>query len=430
MSKLIDKHCLNLHKKYVANWGVWEVAREIYANALDADPNNMMMSSPDTNTLVIRTTTLPNLAELFIVGCGVKTTEDDNIGQFGEGLKLAALVASKEDYCSLMLRLPNKTITFGFEKMYGEDVLHAYIYEASEFDGYEATLVMPTAGHVMTGRIINGKKSYKIDKAKGSPSQIFCKGIWICNLPEEFGARKLFSYNLNDIKINRDRSMVDTSVVHKEVGNLLIETMDEDLARTLIRHEQSWESQICLYYSDKIKPEATRLLTQAVKNKYGDGVLLHTREDSSENAIRQGYCVFDADYGLQKHLDLPLDTSIGSVADGLELIEPNDKQRDMIMSLQNMADFLGFPSLEVLVFKDFEGSLLGLTSLDYRKKLWLNETLFNDHSKLERYRTMIHELGHLHSRANDGSKKFEQSLDLLAGKLGVFWSERYTDMMV
>jgi hypothetical protein len=115
----VQSYSLNLHERYAPEWGVWECAREIFANAKDAAPNDMKVQSPNANTLEIFTPTAPDIAELFIIGCGSKTPTDETIGQFGEGLKLTALAATRKLGGSLSIQLDRKLVTFALREHFG-----------------------------------------------------------------------------------------------------------------------------------------------------------------------------------------------------------------------------------------------------------------------------------------------------------------------
>jgi hypothetical protein len=77
---------------YVRDWDVPRAVAELVANAVDEDPDARFRWCGDHLEIVDRGGGLP--AEALIIGWSSKT--DDQIGQFGEGTKIAALVLARE----------------------------------------------------------------------------------------------------------------------------------------------------------------------------------------------------------------------------------------------------------------------------------------------------------------------------------------------
>ncbi len=75
---------------YVSHWGIWEAAREILQNAMDAPQYNV--SYTDGEMIVTNPGSL-NLKALLL---GESDKAEGARGQYGEGLKLAMLIAARE----------------------------------------------------------------------------------------------------------------------------------------------------------------------------------------------------------------------------------------------------------------------------------------------------------------------------------------------
>ena len=121
------KYELPISPNYVSNWGVKEAIREILQNAIDAekcDYEKQISYNEELHNLYITTkgTTLP--ISSLVLGCSSKTNEDNMIGKFGEGYKLALVVllrnghqisiANGEDYWD---------ISFEYSDTYKTEVL-------------------------------------------------------------------------------------------------------------------------------------------------------------------------------------------------------------------------------------------------------------------------------------------------------------------
>ena len=121
------KYELPISPNYVSNWGVKEAIREILQNAIDAEKcgyEKQISYNEELHNLYITTkgTTLP--ISSLVLGCSSKTNEDNMIGKFGEGYKLALVVllrnghqisiANGEDYWD---------ISFEYSDTYKTEVL-------------------------------------------------------------------------------------------------------------------------------------------------------------------------------------------------------------------------------------------------------------------------------------------------------------------
>jgi hypothetical protein len=411
----MNSYCLNLHEKYAPNWGVWECARELFANAKDASPDEMEVHTIDANTLQIYTPTVPNIAELFIIGCGSKSQEDSNIGQFGEGLKLTALVATRKHGGSLTIQLPDQTITFAIREHFGQQVLFADVDDTTNDEGCLCTLVMTGAGYVLNGKVLEDAESHSIPKDPASPVQIFCKGIWIAALDVKDA---LFSYNLNDIELNRDRSHADPYSIRTAVARLLDDTMDDEMANQLIHNGHSWESDACVNRWNLSTPSRDALAS-AMFRKYGEKVVLNTGPDSATAAEELGYKVVHLGDGVREALvgKVPLDSEVLARQSGLSEVAPRGRHIEMLDECNKLITMVNVPAA-IKLFADTVGGILGKADTD-TQTIWLNERLFHTDNRFERIRTVIHELAHIQSGGSDISRSFENSLDLIGGQLAI-----------
>jgi len=205
---------LNLSPRYVPNWGAWEVAREIICNAIDAAEDKMQCQVEGADKLIVTTPTVPDMGELFIIGEGSKTVGGNTIGQFGEGLKVAALAACRAPGGSLTLYVPGKRITFGFAPIFGKDVLHAYIEPDNHSDGYRAEIVMHGCAFAFVGRLLDDRTPRAMEKSCGTGFKCYVKGVFV----SEFGNDAIWDWNLGNVRMNRDRSLVLEKDISEAIG--------------------------------------------------------------------------------------------------------------------------------------------------------------------------------------------------------------------
>jgi hypothetical protein len=81
---------------YIKNWSAERAIAEIIANAIDADPRGFSISYADGVLDISDGAALGIGAEGMVLGFSDKRDRDDQIGQFGEGLKIASLVLARD----------------------------------------------------------------------------------------------------------------------------------------------------------------------------------------------------------------------------------------------------------------------------------------------------------------------------------------------
>jgi len=405
----MEVYNLNLSIDYCESWGTWEVAREIYANAKDADPD-FRVESPNKDTLIISTKTVPEFESLLIIGAGSKRNSRETIGQFGEGIKIAALAATRTLGSSLVLRLPDSTIRFEFRPIGGHSVLHAIKEDAPPQDGYSCTLIMPGAGSVLENRVRKTQKAEIIRKSELGGAFIFSKGIWICENPHD---NVLFSYNLPDISLNRDRSHADPFSIRWEVGKTLMGNMCDWVAEEMLLNPHSFESRDS-YIGSFANEKAIQCLESAFRRLYGPNAVIATDIDREKVRAKNKIPVNvgDAVFKVLKDV-IPLDIHIIGKRDLLEESFP-EYDRDLFARL---AGYIGMDIPEIHFFKDQANAPLG--QFIEPNHVWINETMLCPSNEFELIRTFLHEMAHFHSLGDDATRQFEASLDLIATKLAV-----------
>lgn len=211
---------LSLTTNYVPNWSKWEVLREFIQNALDShdagypceirrNPNGTVVIS-NKGALLTRNT--------LLLGATSKA-DGGSRGKFGEGYKLAMLVACRQSLAEGKMDPPIRIKT-------GSEIWRPFLRPSANFDG-AATLQIEINPAVSDGnltvyisnvddetwklaesRVLNLKSSMSIDTGAGallvSPDrigQLYARGLWVCKL--DGGAS--FGYNLSDLQLDRDR---------------------------------------------------------------------------------------------------------------------------------------------------------------------------------------------------------------------------------
>lgn len=90
------KYELSLTKDYVTNWTMKEAVRELLQNAIDSSGEMVVKYKDGILSIINKNTTIP--VECLLLGKGSKRNDDTKVGKYGEGLPLALLVLTRENF--------------------------------------------------------------------------------------------------------------------------------------------------------------------------------------------------------------------------------------------------------------------------------------------------------------------------------------------
>jgi hypothetical protein len=404
---------LNLHRNYVPNWGIAEVVREVVSNARDAGAHTVEFFGDDR--VVVSNEGDPGLFELLVIGGGTKTEGGETIGQFGEGLKMAALVATRTRGSHMSISCPKGRLSFEFKKneSLGGELLTAVLDESSRSDNFTVIVDGKNVKEIYDTMFLQTDSGYgPIERQEQSKMRVFAKGVHITTLEEPC----LFDWNLEHLKLNRDRTIPDTYAIRSGVGSFITSQLwlgSEEWADRLLEHQNSYEAQSLrsTWLGDKGK----KMMTGAFYRKYGENAVLAS-SDTSRNqlAAARGYKPIVLPDHIATELTAKSVDDVITVAD--RLIPSDITIGDAMMAeLNYVVDRLNIPCL-IQICKD-DGEHMGFAQIQGGMvNVWLNETLFMPGKRKDRLRTLCHELGHIQG-GTDGDLKFEHSLDGIAGEL-------------
>jgi hypothetical protein len=222
---------LSLSPKYVPNWTVFDAIREIFQNALDqekSNPENKMSfcfdSSKQQLTISNRKAKLD--VSTLLLGNTNKQENEELIGSFGEGYKLAILVLIRSGYPVIIYNKQAREIwrpKIIKSRRYNSDLLVIDI-ETFLFSDKESNLDFNISGLSSNDlKIISelnlhflSTKYNKINTTKGEiltdkdmKGKLFINGLFLTN---DSCHELTYGYNIEPkyIKTNRDRTTVNT----------------------------------------------------------------------------------------------------------------------------------------------------------------------------------------------------------------------------
>lgn len=447
---------LNLAPTYLADWDNWSVAREIICNALDADPHNCKIQSAGLHRLVVETSTRPNLAEMLVIGQGTKSFDSEDIGQFGEGLKMAALVATRSNQTigkgpAVILYDGKSVVTFEFQSVLNVSTLHAKVQPLTDCkqeirdliegyvtqpDGFLVIVNMYGIGDCFEGKILLKASEGPIRKGShveledavidpmGPTSVpdaiIYCKGVYVATI----ASMSLYHWNLNDMKINRDRSMVSTASVSDGIGKWLIENHRFDVVKEILENSKTLDSlEMLAIYRSSWMPTMKAMVSEAFYSLYGSNAVLAADDHTTNRkAAEKGAKVVTVLNAQAKHAytlaGVNLAADMLHKRDFLEAVDPTP-YKELINWLRKIDKHLPTKSFG-LSLRIFTGESAEFGYADKSENVvWINERLFQQHDHLQLMATYIHECAHFSSDATDCTRAFEAELDTIAAMLAI-----------
>jgi hypothetical protein len=295
------------------------VFREIYSNALDADPEKHILHFPSNSSFDVFTSTSPTYAECVAIGESSKTYGGSTIGQFGEGLKVAATTAARLGG-SVVVSTPQFRGKYTIRNE--EGFRHPSLWFEIEQEptqplpslGCTVSVAVPSANFPQYQSRFIPPAPAALSKSEPSKAVIYCKGVWVTELPKISRC----NYNLN-FPLNRDRSAPSTSEMLKAAGDYLTDFgVSDDVCAALLKDVETVEFEIDSigYSSWRMDRSDTRLgkqLNEQVQSIWGEKVALITASTSDaqmQRAIRKGYAVVSVDQSIRRYLSAPTVESI------------------------------------------------------------------------------------------------------------------------
>jgi len=294
----MEKLTFPMSLDYVSDWGAWEVVRELCSNAMDADPNFRIHKDDNGSLLVCDDGDGMSIRHLLF---GISEKEEGSRGQFGEGLKLALLVLTRmelrADIYSGDLHLWNEpdeidgTPVFAvcWKKIEPQTFDSGTIIEVYNWPHsiYEQRFLRPG-----DPRIVFTDQFGRSILEQESPD-IFVKGIWVCpGTTSGYGTGYTFGYDLPDIKMNRDRAVINTWDLNYEVAKVWASVTDYDLLyRFWTAVKDNAAEHYCNMAGAKIRSSPN--MKRAFQDVFGKNVVIGTDEHMKNEAQYRGATVLD-----------------------------------------------------------------------------------------------------------------------------------------
>ncbi|MEV6932089.1 hypothetical protein AB0M46_47430 [Dactylosporangium sp. NPDC051485] len=242
---------------YVKSWTPVRALCELIANALDEDPAARVAWADGVLTITDDGPGIPE--EGMILGHSDKTAQQ--IGQFGEGKKLACLVLARSPEVG---EVRCETVGYGFtptverrrllaglipsKSGQGAEVLVYHLYRNDRTHGTVFTVACPQAlAEEAIGRFrMLTEPGYTPPAAPGScvltsdPGQVWIGGVLVSTMP---GLLASYDLPLDDKALqNRDRTVIEAGALRDAVRRILAASEDQQLIDRFATHVLAGES--------------------------------------------------------------------------------------------------------------------------------------------------------------------------------------------
>lgn len=247
----IARHELSITPNYVLQWREWEAVRELLQNAIDRnkrDPQSDVIFDYDLQagefvapvlpkddrrgTLVIGSTTGVLSPRSLLLGESDKQLDQNQIGQFGEGYKLAALVLCRAGH-ELYVHTGREiwAFTIEYSQAYDSDVLVCERSVELEEDAPERGVLFEIPGFRQEDYDIVCEKylpAHEVDVILYGPEfkgRVFVEGLFVCKFDDlDYG----YNFASSRIKLDRDRSLASTFDVSYAASDLWSKSGDNE----------------------------------------------------------------------------------------------------------------------------------------------------------------------------------------------------------
>lgn len=247
-------------------------------------------------------------------------------------------------------------------------------------------------------------------------NKLFVKGIYVCELPDDYS----FGYNLN-IHLNRDREVADPWLLTDTIREVIMDATSKNLFKVeeileVLENENCGESQAfahCHFWGDP--NDFHQKIAENFIEKHGENSLpVSSLGDSQrvEHFGKKGITVSKAIKNIIEKfagsLDDRLQASALDISKKYGWIELTSQERDnIIKTLGLISEVEDWVSMNILNIVDFVGdSVRGSAKVEeggYVKEIRLSKSILLDKAQL--LRTFVHEVAHKYG--DDGENAHE-----------------------
>ena len=453
------KFDLNI-EKILEDWEVFHGIREVVANALDEElitkTETVEIFKDNENNWHVRDHGRGLKYEhLTQKECDEKLQNENVIGKFGIGLKDALATFDRKNV-NILIKSQFGDITIeksekhDFEELF---TLHAVIHPPSDpsFIGTDVIISNCTDKDIEKAKNLflrfSGEKTLESTKygeileKKSDKSTIYVNGVKVAE-EDNF----LFSYNITsltkDIRkaLNRERTNVGRSAYSNRIKQMLLQCSSDIVASSLVNDLQNYDKGTT---HDELSWQPVAIHACRILNAQKKTVFLATSEiinasDLVDKARRDDYEVINIPETIKEKISGLTDISGSPIRDIMQFqtewnesfkftfiteYDMTSQEKTVFNRTKDILDLIGGKPREVKEIKISETMRIESGSFFEATGLWdsANNRIIVKRSQLSSINlyagTLLHEIGHILSRASDVSRDFETELTRIIGTL-------------
>lgn len=298
------KYELSISADYVPAWGVVEAVREFFQNAVDEetrDASNKMMLRYDekSEVLIIGNKHSELDIKTLLFGSTTKNGQDEMIGQYGEGYKIATTVLLREgkevvfyNYCRREIWRPRLVKSRKYDGMLVPTFFvetsavwknipeHSLLIEIKGINKEEYEKIRESNLHLQEyekketcyGDILTDERH---------TGMVFVGGLFICKEPQlEVG----LDFKPNVVRIERDRNMVNNFDIRWYASKMMEQSKDGELIKKSL---DSYSGHFI--YVNRVPDDLKNEITEDFINQHGAKAVPVSSQDDLESMKKRGY---------------------------------------------------------------------------------------------------------------------------------------------
>lgn len=283
---------LPLARDYVSRWGVVEAARELLQNAIDSPAPFEVQQSGSILSVTSRGSRLE--PSTLVLGRTSKADDDNAIGQFGEGYKLALLVLAREGLNVQVLS--GRTVwrpEFRVSSQFGIETLHIVESRGEElFDGVQFNIIglssddqsaIKASCLMMQDAYPDTIQTPYGDILPNLPRKLYVGGLYVCDTSLHYG----YDFRPGEIPLERDRQTVSDFDLKWKTKDVWLSTQKYELLADLIAKD--------IPDLENIKWSAPEILKEACYRQFvaaNPGKVIAKDQKELEDFVRRGMTVY------------------------------------------------------------------------------------------------------------------------------------------
>ena len=418
-------------------WSNWHIIREFMSNALDAVDGKIDAFSLSEDEGFIHIHDHGNGYPINYakrIGASSKKNDDQSIGQFGEGTKMAILTCLRK---GISVRLASQNWLIIPKSMPIDDDLDVLVFDIYKSDETIQGSLVSIEPTQEIKEILNDKEQYflqfsALSPLYGSITKVFSQVLVKPKLYNKGVLHKdidaIYTYGISINQLNRDRDLVDDDTLSQRIREIWNKVNNPNVIQRYFEESSRIANGVIsskykeFNYSLYPEWDVRHIWVDTFYSLFGSKAIISTNDLASREAeclghspIRLEYCGRTlADFiGIPKDVDVISDDYEFTWTDSL-----NDHEEKRLSFFKQVTDLLALECPEtVKVFESYAKSdnVVGLYNPD-KDEIYLKRERLNGNIE-EALGTFIHELNHKSTGADDSDRKFADGLSNLSTKL-------------